>query len=201
MGRCTIYQALPERSVLFERISKDRPIRLLFIVLFNQGRGPLHLRHLEKTSPEALAQSDEYEDLDAVKRAFFELESEADRAIHEHPGLTERYAFLQKSEFEIERRLTAELARRGINEVEAVVRRMIFGEDGMWPDPDIEEWGLGLVRARDVRIGADLLKPIEPDTLFGVSETESANRDDYKALRDLYIDASERDEVIVMRSS
>ncbi len=107
---------------------------------------------------------------------------------------------LEKSVDEIEKRLVQELTTRQVADAKEIVQKLLEGDRVFAPDLlSPEEEILGLISRELVREGARFFRQIDPKTLF--AENEDWYLDDLEDLKQLYLDADEHNEVILVGSS
>jgi hypothetical protein len=198
MGYCPFYQALPEASDLCRILESDLKARTLLMWLFNYGSRPFDMRELEENELTSIlddaAEEDEvFDSRGDVDITFVKLRDEIERADSAHPGLIDRTAFLNKSQDEIGERLTARLEEAGISDAKRLVRSLLFGEYPFAARTD----PLQIVSPETVKRGMLTLREIEPDMLFGGPD-EDYIAEDYRQWRELYVQAGERGEAVLM---
>ncbi len=117
MGHSLSFQALPEESRLFARLQNDAKVGTLVAQLFNCGGGPYTWASLEDLDEALEGITEDMPQLFPSRaeagRAMADLVAGLEEARAAHPGLEYRRAFLEKTQWDIQDRLTRELARRG----------------------------------------------------------------------------------------
>jgi hypothetical protein len=79
------------------------------------------------------------------------------------------------------------------------VRKLIYGDRTLAPNILPEQDPLGLISLSLVRVGANILPEIHPETLFAPDEIqEEWAWDHYRRWRDLYCTANENNEEILV---
>jgi hypothetical protein len=203
MGHSLSYQALPEESRLFARLRKDPQVGTLVAQLFNCGGGPYTWAALEDLD-EALEWLTEHKPRLFASRAeadqaMTELVAELEEARATHAGIERRRAFLDKTQWDIEERLTQELGRRGQAAPDQFVQAILFGAELLTPagveGPPGD--GLRVVRRAGVAEAARVLREVAPGSLFDQEEDDGLF-DDYRSWREMYLAAAGQGEAVVV---
>jgi len=211
MGVSVIYSAIPLSSALYARLQREKPFAILMASFFHHGDGIFHFFkfHFSEIEPEQMYEilewlTEMYQDtfrseLEA-EQMMAEFRSELRRTCQAYPGIENRTVRLVGKSSNIEERLIQELTRRQIANANAMVTKLIFGDQAVAPTLLPEEDSLGLISRELVREGARILRQIEPESLFkGNEEWERWYLNDFENWRDLYLSADERNEAILVR--
>jgi len=211
MGVSVIYSAIPPSSTLYARLQREKPLAILMASFFHYGDGIFHFFefHFSEIEPEEMHETLEW--LVEMHQDAFGSELEADRITAEfraelrrtcqaYSGIENRTArLLGNSSRGIEERLTQELTRRQITNANAMVMKLIFGDQAVASTLLREEDSLGLISRELVHEGARILRQIEPESLFERNEDgEGWHLNDFERWRDLYLSADERNEAILV---
>jgi hypothetical protein len=205
MGVSVHYWAIPPHSHLYARSQEDRAFNTLMGYLFPFGSGIYRFSEIEPHEAEEIL-GDVAEGHRAVlgpepeaHQRIAEFLAELERTRAQFPGIEGRTAMLEKCSAEIEERLTQSLQNVCIDAAE-FTRQVMFGDKLFaahlhQPEEEI----LGLVSLSVVREAAAALAPLKPEELFqsGV-DLEEWCRDNYKSWRQLYLEAAEHSEEILV---
>jgi hypothetical protein len=204
MGHCPYYQAIPERCALHERLRTDRRLAALVRQIFPLGSRPFDLdegetcrEDIEETLTRLAAEEPElFKSRADVEATLSELRGELERAEAASPGLVGRTAFLNKSQYEIEERLTRALEDRGVLDGAGHVKTLLTGAEEFAPGMNLD---LFVVPAPLVREGAALLRDLDLAAIIDPSEDAyDWLEEDYPPWRELYLQASAQGEAILI---
>ncbi|MEH1944040.1 MAG: hypothetical protein V7L01_28015 [Nostoc sp.] len=205
MGVSVLYRAIPPSSTLYARLQCEKALSILVAYLFPHGCGIFRFFEID---PEEI--NEILEDFIETHQEIFGSELEADWVIAElrselrltrqaYPGIEDRTASLEKSSFEIEKRLSQELSRRKVANADEIVEKLMFGDQTLAPTLLSTEESLGLISRELVSEGASILRQIDPETLFARDESwEGWCLDHFEHWRDLYLSAAEKNEEILV---
>ena len=214
MGVSIAYQAIPENSELFDRLRTDKKISHLFIELFFEGRGPFFIDELYKLYPDEL---NEILDWMASKKPSlgkksFTSRPEVDRYLKDililleatkanYPGVENRAAYLEKTQYVIEKKLSEKLKENQLDGSLEKTRTLLYGSELLAPKLFGKyEQKLSLIPSKEVKKGAELLEDIKAIELF-LSSEEEYYRDVFEQWKNLYLQASSLDEAILVGTS
>ncbi len=204
MGCSILYSAIPPSSELYLRLQSEKALSILVASLFPYGCGIFRFFEIE---PEEIDEI--LENVVEVYPEVFESQLELDRVIAEFRsqltltrqaflGIEARTAMLEKSADEIEQRLVQELATRQVTNAKEIVQKLLEGDRTFAPNLLSVDESLGLISRELVSEGASLFRQIDPKTLF--ADNEGWYLDDLEDLKQLYFDADEHNEVILVGS-
>jgi len=203
MGLSVIYSAIPPNSNLYLRLQREKALNTLVSFIFSDGFGIFHFFEIAPEDIEEILENivDVYPEvfkskLD-IEMIVAELQSELKLTRQTAPGIDYRTAMLEKSSEAIKQRLVQELSRKQVANAEDVVQKLLFGDRTFAPDLlSPEEETLGLISRELVREGASIFRQIDPKTLF--AENEDWYFEQLEELKQLYLDADEHNEVILV---
>jgi hypothetical protein len=203
MGHSLSYQALPESSRLFAQLQNDPKVGTLVVQLFNCGGGAYTWASLDDLDAILEGVAEDNPQLFAarvdVDRVMANLVAALEEARAAHPGLEHRRAFLEKTQWDIEKRLTRKLKRRNRPGPHGLVQAILFGEELLTP-PGVEGPlgdGLRVVRPARVAEAARVLREVAPGALFD-KEREDSLYDDFQSWREMYLAAAEQGEAVLV---
>ena len=114
-----------------------------------------------------------------------------------HPGLRERKAFLDKTQYELEDRITQRLQAIGEMSSAALISELFHGEGRLWSWSHDDYDPLRLISSARVKAVADLLGRLDGGSLFDEEEQEWLG-EDYRELSRLCLEAAERGEAVIV---
>jgi hypothetical protein len=203
MGHSLSFQALPEESRLFARLETEPKLATLATQFFNCGGGPYTWSSLEDLEEILEGVTEDMPALFAsraeVERVFAELVREFEEARAAHPGLEERRAFLEKTQWDISERLTRRLRAGRETDQDEFVQAVLFGAELLTP-PGVRGPlgdGLRVVRRANVAEAARVLRAVAPGSLFD-KDDEDWLYADFQSWRDMYLAAAKNGEVVVV---
>jgi hypothetical protein len=202
MGHSVSYQSLPEESRLFARLQGDPKVGTLVAQLFNCGGGAYTwagLDDLDGILDGVAEQGAPFASREEVDRTMAILTTDLEQARTLHPGLENRRAYLEKTQWDIEERLVAELERMGRAGAGEFVEALLFGAALLTP-PEVQGplgRGLGVVRSPEVAEAARVLREIAPSSLFD-EDGEDWLYEDFRTWRELYLAAAAHGEAVVV---
>ena len=175
MGVTLTYLAIPPKSSFYARLQNERAFRVLAQQLFPHeslfGSFEYEPMTFNKCMGEAI---DNHPDI------FCGTEIETSMLVGEfrdalritcrdYPEIVSiTSASLEKSFTEIRDRLTEELSRQKFEDVDDIVANLLYGDIdlGKSVNPGEESFGFALTSREAVKKGANILRQIEPETLF-----------------------------------
>ncbi|NJL41375.1 MAG: hypothetical protein HC840_21675 [Leptolyngbyaceae cyanobacterium RM2_2_4] len=206
MSVSIFYSAIPVESSLYQRLQTERALLLLMERLFPYGKGIFHFFEIEPAEVDEIL-SDVIEGHQNILGSesettawIDEFREEIRRTREAYPGIEDRSTMLE-SIARIERRLSQKLAEQQVENASERVRRLIEGVQNFAPHLSSEDYRFGMmsVPLSLVQEDARLLREIDPDTLFAEQEDEGRYyRDQFMWLRNLYLEAAERNEEILI---
>ncbi len=201
------YSAIPPSSELYSRLQSEKALNFLVDFVFTDGGGIFRFFEID---PQEI--DDGFENVVRGYPKIFKSQLELDRVIADlrslltltrqaFPGIEDRTATLEKSWQEIEERLVQKLSRKQVANAEEFVQKLLEGDRTFAPNLLLpgEYESLRLISRELVREGASIFRQIDPKTLF--TENEDWYLDDLEDLKQLYLDADEHNEVILVGSS
>lgn len=210
MGVVICYSAIPPTSTFYQRLQTEKALATLVATLFHCGGEIFQFFEIEPDEVDYLEILDEvieeYQDVFGdefeADRWVGEFRDEMRRTRKAYPGIEHRRAMFEKSASEIEARLTQPSIKTQGKDCSEIIRKLIFGDRDFVPDLVPSGYWLGLVPRSLVQEGAKLFQGIDPDTLFTEAEDQDRwYRDQFKWWRDLYLEAAEKNEVILIAVS
>jgi len=212
MGVSAYYQAIPEESLLFQRVQTEQQFSYLFDSLFPYSYGIFYIlvwKHEDDGSLDEIldgvAESEEiFNSRAEVDRCFDELCAELERANTLYPGLEDRGIYLEKIQSVFEERLVRELKSRQLNNLLPYVEKLLYGDRpfGFEPQNGSDLYSdLYIVPSSIVREGGQILRDVEPAALFNVAiapkEADELAR--FRWWRDFYLEAAEKVEAVAIQ--
>lgn len=198
MGTSLHYWSIPPESNLFKRLQNERPFASLMANLFSYGNGVFSF--FDDIDPEEQEEILEgLVDGNEVKiETLQDFRRELDRTRSSNPGVEKRTTNLEKTSHLIEDRLLQELQPRHGEKAKGLVWKLLFGDQVFGKDLDLSnEEILGFVSSLFVKEGAEILNQIKPESLFKKDGGwEEYHLKSYARWRQLYLDASQNNEVI-----
>jgi hypothetical protein len=184
-------------------LKTDRRIAGLFAQCFNCGGGPFAwgaIRHELKEVAAGIAErhpgfgtrAELEQSLDALLAALEEARAG-------YPGIERRGVYLDKTQWDIQERLTLELTNRGREGAAELVGQLVFGCAAL-TSPGVETPVGDAVRVVPVEVvkqGAAVLREITSESLFD-PDSEDFLEEDYRHWRDMYLAAAEHREAILV---
>lgn len=204
MGVSMMYQALPEQTTLFECLRSNRKISTLFARLFPNGKGIFYIKELDEDELDEIldwiASEQLFSSRTEVEQVMNELSAELERTKASHQGVAERTAYLEKSQYRIQELLSQELKRREHNATSELIEKLLYGSEALAPEFfDSDDNLLYLVPSKVVKEGAEVLREIEPENLFGSEgELEQYYRQDFEQWKAFYLQASDNEEAVLV---
>lgn len=205
-----LYNAIPPQSTLYKRLQQEKAFNTLMVYLFPYGNGVFRFFEIEHNEVEEILEwmiESRQDTLGSESEARYwinEFQSELERTRNLYPGIEDRAALLEKSADEIEKRLVQELSRRQGKDATELVKRLMFGDQTFTPHfvTPIEYESLELVSLPLVQEGAIILREVEPEMLFIRDEGwQEWCMEQYEWLRELYLEAAENQEEILIGSA
>lgn len=200
------YSAIPPSSELYSRLQSEKALNFLVDFVFTDGGGIFRYFEID---PEEI--DDSFENVVRGYPKIFKSQLELERVIADlrslltltrqtFPGIEDRTATLEKSWQEIEERLVQELSRSQVANAKETVQQLLEGDRTFAPNLLLprEYESLRLISCELVREGASIFRQLDPKTLF--AENEDWYLDDLEDLKQLYLDADEHNEVILVGS-
>ena len=201
------YSAIPPSSELYSRLQSEKALNFLVDFVFTDGGGIFRFFEID---PEEI--DDGFENIVRGYPKIFKSQIELERVIADlrslltltrqtFPGIEDRTATIEKSWQEIEQHLVQELLRRQVAKAQEIVQKLLEGDRTFAPNLILPgEYESLMLRSREiVSEGASLFRQIDPKTLF--ADNEGWYLDDLEDLKQLYLDADEHNEVILVGSS
>ncbi len=200
MGYCPYYQAIPEDSELFARLRTDERMALVLDHFFPRGGRPLDLDEEPKRDENdeildaiAEAAAERFSSRDEVAEVFDALHALIAQAERAHPGLLGRTEFLNKTQDSIGERLAERLTTLGQADAQATVDRIICGGESF-----ARGFEARLNPAETVARIAEILLPIEAESLWNDEDELDDLGLDYGKLRNLYLAAAVKGEAVLV---
>jgi hypothetical protein len=174
MGVTLTYQAIPPQSSFYKRLQNDRAFRVLANSLFCSG----NLFNLFNHDPEEF---NEYmgEAISSHPDVLCGTELETSMLIgdfreaviitcRDYPKIVSANGSLEKSFAEVRDRLIEELSTRKFEDADDIVATLLYGDIDLGKRvlPEEESYGFALTSREAVKKGANILRQIEPETLF-----------------------------------
>jgi hypothetical protein len=202
MGVSMLYSAIPPSSTLYARLQREKAFSILMVALFPYGNGIFRFFEIEPEEVDEILEDviDTHQDefgSESAAQVIAEFRSELEYTRRAYPGIENRTASLEKSSFEIERRLLQELSSKQIANVDELVEKLISGNQTFAPALLAADDSLGLISRELVSEGANVLRDIDPEMLF-LENSEDWYLSDLKRWRDLYLAADANNEEILV---
>lgn len=206
MGVSVLYRAIPPTSTLYEGLQQEKAFNTLMVSLFPYGCGIYRFFEIEGDEVEEILEwviesnQDTFGSESEVRSWINEFQSELERTRNLYPGIENRTASMEKSSYEIEKRLVQELTRRQGEDATDIVSRLMFGDQTLAshlvpPEGDV----LGLISLPLVQEGARILQEVEPEMLFTEDEDwQKWYMEHFQKWRELYFLAAENQEEILV---
>jgi hypothetical protein len=198
MGCPIAYQAVPESSPLYAALRCDKQIGLLFARLFINGGGPFRWHGLQQAIRDIGEQGDIFHSPEEAVTCFERLLRMLDWLKAADPEIEARGIYLDKSQWEIEERLSKYVATQNPEMVE-LIEESIFGVEPMTA-PDVVGTLGGPMRflpSAKVKEVAKTVGPIEASPLFDEVK-EDYLCDDYGRWRAMYLAAAMHGEAVLI---
>jgi hypothetical protein len=206
MSVAIFYSAIPPDSNLYQRLQTDRALMLLVERLFSYGNGIFRFFEIEPAKVDEILNDliEEHQNILGSRSEAIawidQFREETRRTCAAYPGIEDRGAMLE-SATRIERRLSQKLVKQQVENASERVRSLIDGVQDFAPHLSSSdyEFRMMFVPLSLVREGARLLQGTDPDTLFTEQEDEGRYyRDQVMWLRNLYLEAAEKNEEILV---
>jgi hypothetical protein len=206
MSVAVFYNAIPPESNLYQRLQTERALMLLVERLSPYGNGIFRFFEIEPAEVDEILNDliEEHQNILGSRSeatAWIEqFREEIRRTCEAYPGIEARGTMLE-SATRIERRLSQKLAEQQVENASERVRSLIDGVQDFAPhfSGSDYEFRMMFVPLSLVRERARLLQGIDPDTLFTEQEDEGRYyRDQVMWLRNLYLEAAEKNEEILV---
>jgi hypothetical protein len=201
MGIPLTFQAIPESSGLLALLRTNRRIGTLFADLYSMGGGPFTWSRLDELDEilQNLVGRGVLRSIDEARGAFAELNAEWNSALASNPALEGRRAFLDKTQHELNERITQRLTATGEEPSAELISDLFHGEDKLrnWSSDGYDP--LRLISAARVKAIAGLLGRLDENSIFHDDEEDWLG-EDYRGLRQLCFEAAIRGESIIVGS-
>jgi hypothetical protein len=218
MGISVNYNTIPPQSGLYQRLQREKPLAVLMTDLFRCGQ-IYRFFEIDPDEHQEILQwvfedhRDTFESLADTQRWFAEFAQELERTRAQYPGIEARTASLEKTSDIIEHQLRQHFATEKGKTGEAIVDRLLFGDETLAGHfMRGEKHTLGLVSRKVLREGTRLLEGLGAEKLFRgfgdgldakelfrrYSGRDQTAREHYTLWRRLYSVAADKGELIVV---
>jgi hypothetical protein len=208
MGVTLTYQAIPPQSSFYARLQHDRAFRVLAQQLFTHGSLFSSFEYdpvsFNKSMGDAIDNHPEIFCGTELETSMFvgEFRDELRIVCRDYPEIIRISGDLEKSFVEVRDRLTEELLKRKFDDVDDIVATLLYGDIdlGTRANPDEESFTFALTSREAVKKGANILRQIDPETLFpgGYYGDESWAAYSFKEWKEFYLLADEKEAEIIM---
>lgn len=205
MSVAILYSAIPPDSNLYQRLQTEKALMLLVERLFPYGNGIFRFFEIEPAEVDEILNdvTEEHQNILGSKSEatvwIEQFQEEIRRTCAAYPGIEDRSTMLE-SATRIEQRLSQKLVEQQVENA-SEIRSLIDGVQDFAPHLSSSdyEFRMMFVPLSLVREGARLLQEVDPNTLFTEQEDEGRYyRDQFMWLRNLYLEAAEKNEEILV---